>query len=102
MVPYVIGQYLGRADVTLAGGRLPGGHCRPSAGLWAGILAGHLDGDDRPVDVLDDGDRAADLHPADGDGISAYSDPSMHKYFYLVNLLAGAFVVGKSILDHSA
>lgn len=98
-VPYVIGQYLKGilspwpVDSFLA--------MQEKAGLWAGILAGTAT---TTVDLWLFWTTATALLTFTQPMATAYEPipKSMHKYFHLVNLLAGAFVVYKAFQGHAA
>jgi hypothetical protein len=99
MVPYVIGQYLdGLMSPWPVTAFLA---VQAKAGLWAGVLAGISTA---TIDLWLFWTTATALLTFTQPMATAYQPipKSMHKYFHLVNLLAGAFVVGKSILDHTA
>lgn len=98
MVPYVVGQYL---DGLMSPWPVAAfAAAQAKAGLWAGVLAGLSTA---TIDLWLFWTTATALLTFTQPMATAYPPipKSMHKYFHLVNLLAGAFVVGKSILDHS-
>lgn len=98
MVPYVIGQYLK-------------GHLSPwpvaaftavqaKAGLWAGVLAGIST---TTVDLWMFWTTATALVTFTQPMATAYEPipKSMHKYIHLVNVIAGAFVLYKALIDNA-
>jgi hypothetical protein len=99
MVPYVIGQYLEGALSPWPVAAFQA--VQAKAGLWAGVLAGLST---TTIDLWLFWTTATALITFTQPMATAYQPihPSTHKYFHLVNLLAGAFVVGKSIVDHTA
>ncbi len=99
MVPYVIGEYLKGtispwpvAAFTAA---------QDKAGLWAGVLAGIST---TTVDLWLFWTTATALLTFTQPMATAYEPipKSMHKYFHLVNLLAGAYVIYKALNGHAA
>jgi hypothetical protein len=99
MVPFVIGQYLKGllspwpvAAFTMA---------QAKAGLWAGILAGIST---TTVDLWLFWTTATALLTFTQPMATAYEPipKSMHKYFHLVNLIAGAYVIYKALNGHTA
>jgi hypothetical protein len=97
-VPYVIGQYLkgGLSPWPIAAFT----QVQDKAGLWAGILAGTAT---TTVDLWLFWTTATALLTFTQPMATAYEPipKSMHKYFHLVNLLAGAFVIYKSLKGHA-
>src|SRR5262249_47037042 len=94
MVPYVIGVYI-KGDLSpcpLAA--FAGTQAR--AGLWAGVLAGIST---LTVDLWMFWTTATALLTFTQPMANIYQPipRSMHKYFHLVNLLAGAFIVYKAL-----
>jgi hypothetical protein len=94
MVPFVIGRYLqGRLSpwpwVAYQG-------AQAKAGLWAGVLAGTATA---TVDLWLFWTTATALLTFTQPMATAYEPipKAMHKYFHLVNLIAGAFVVYKAL-----
>ncbi len=97
-VPYVIGEYM-------TGGLSPWPpmsftQVQDKAGLWAGILAGNATA---TVDLWLFWTTATALLTFTQPMATAYEPipKSMHKYFHLVNLLAGAFVIYKALKGHA-
>jgi hypothetical protein len=101
MVPFVIGRYL-KVDPAD-----PSAHLSPwpiaaftamqaKAGLWAGVLAGIST---LTIDLWLFWTTATALLTFEQPMATAYPPipKSMHKYFHLVNLLAGAYVVYKGL-----
>jgi hypothetical protein len=98
MVPFVIGQYL-------QGGLSPWPVAafvatQAKAGLWAGILAGVAT---TTIDLWLFWTTATALLTFTQPMATAYEPipKSMHKYFHLVNLIAGAFVIYKALNGHA-
>lgn len=101
MVPFIIGRYM-KVDAND-----PSAHLSPwpvaafhamqdKAGLWAGILAGIST---TTVDLWLFWTTATALLTFTQPMATAYPPipKSMHKYFYAVNILAGAYVVYKGL-----
>jgi hypothetical protein len=99
MVPFIIGRYLAGAlspwPVTAFT------QMQDKAGLWAGILAGTATA---TVDLWLFWTTATALLTFTQPMATAYEPipKSMHKYFHLVNLLAGAFVIYKALNGHAS
>ena len=98
-VPFVIGRYL-------AGGMSPWpllafSQMQDKAGLWAGALAATAT---TTVDLWLFWTTATALLTFTQPMATAYEPipKAMHKYFYLVNLLAGAFVIYKALNGHAS
>lgn len=98
-VPYVIGQYLegGLSPWPVAAFTF----IQEKAGMSAGILAGLAT---TTVDLWLFWTTATALLTFTQPMATAYEPipKSMHKYFHLVNLMAGAFVIYKALKGHTA
>jgi len=98
-VPFVIGKYL---NGTMSPWPVDAfKHSQDVAGLWAGVLTGLAT---TTVDLWLFWTTATALLTFTQPMATAYQPihPSMHKYFHLVNLIAGAYVVYKALSGHSA
>ena len=99
MVPYVIGRYLDGAlsPWPVAAFKM----AQDKAGLWAGVLAGIST---TTIDLWLFWTTATALLTFTQPMATAYEPipKSMHKYFHLVNLIAGAYVVYKALKGHAA
>jgi hypothetical protein len=98
-VPFVIGKYL---NGTLSPWPPAAFHyVQDKAGLWAGVLAALSTA---TVDLWLFWTTATALLTFTQPMATAYQPipKSMHKYFHLVNLIAGAFIIYKALSGHSA
>jgi hypothetical protein len=98
MVPFVIGRYL-KGELSpwpLAAFAA----AQAKAGLWAGVLAGIST---TTVDLWMFWTTATALITFTTPMATAYEPvpKSMHKYFHLVNLIAGAFVVYRALVGNA-
>jgi hypothetical protein len=94
MVPFVIGRYLhAKLSPWPVAAFLD---AQEKAGLWAGVLAGTATA---TIDLWLFWTTATALLTFTKPMASAYEPipKSMHKYFHLVNLIAGAFVIYKAL-----
>lgn len=99
MVPFVIGRYLqGSMSPWPVAAFM---QAQDKAGLWAGISVGLAT---TTVDLWLFWTTATALLTFTQPMSTAYEPipRSMHKYFHLVNLIAGAFVIYKALSGHAA
>ena len=95
MVPYVVGRYLAGSLSPLPWIAYAGAEAQH--GPWAGVLAGVAT---TTVDLWIFWAAAAAFLSFPVPMSVAYEPipKTLHKYFYLANLLAGAFIVGRALI----
>ncbi|MDB5395773.1 MAG: hypothetical protein JWM91_3279 [Rhodospirillales bacterium] len=99
MVPFVIGRYL---QGTMSPWPVTAfAQMQDKVGLWAGVLAATAT---TTVDLWLFWTTATALLTFTQPMATAYEPipKSMHKYFHLVNLIAGAFVIYKALNGHAS